>query len=360
MIILPLESIEHLEFMKLPILLFCLCFWSARCQETPSNQQATLPKVENKMCGLSFVAPPQPFKNDPMLDIAAVAADWIAVIPYAYTHKNGNQVHYNESDWQWWGERPEGARVTIQLAKAAGIKVMLKPQVYLPGSWPGDLSFDKDADWQAWATSYEAYILPFAQMADSLEVDLFCIGTEFKKTVQKREQFWRQLIQKIRTVYTGKLTYAANWDEYSLVPFWDALDYIGVDAYFPLLHQKTPLVEDLVKAWQPYQTALRRYSQKENRPILFTEFGYLSVDACAGKTWELEAKVQQLPINEQAQANAIDALLTVFWDKSYWAGGFIWKWFPEGKGHEGYLDRAYTPQGKKAATILKKWYLQKE
>ena len=124
-----------------------------------------------------------------------------------------------------------------------------------------------------------------------------------------------------------------------------------------MVNKKTPAVKDLVKAWQSHEADLERYSQKEKRPILFTEFGYLSVDGCAYNTWELETKVKQLPINEQAQANAIDALFTVFFEKDYWAGGFIWKWFPDGKGHEGYLDRDYTPQGKKAAAILKKWHL---
>ena len=101
---------------------------------------------------------------------------------------------------------------------------------------------------------------------------------------------------------------------------------------------------------------LRNYSKNLNVPILFTEYGYLSVDGCAGNTWELEKKVHSLNINEQAQANAIEALYTVFWKEEFWAGGFMWKWFPNNMGHEGYFDRDYTPQGKEAESVVRELF----
>ncbi len=339
------------------LLLFCI-LGTIACQINPSLEQTVLPKVEYKMRGLSFVAPPKTFEQNPMPAVQAVAADWLAIIPYAYTSKGGNRVRYNESHWQWWGERPEGVRASIRLAKEAQLKVMLKPQIYVPGSWTGDLSFSNEEDWQKWSISYKNYILPFVAMADSMQVELFCIGTEFKKTVQKREQFWRQLIQEIRQQYKGKLIYAANWDEYQKVPFWDALDYIGINAYFPLIDKKTPSLNNLKKSWKPYQKTLQDFALQSQRPIIFTEYGYLSVDGCAHNTWELEAKINSLNINEQAQANAIQAILDCFWDEPYWAGGFLWKWFPNNQGHEGYFQKDYTPQGKTAAEVLKKCYSQ--
>ncbi len=92
------------------------------------------------------------------------------------------------------------------------------------------------------------------------------------------------------------------------------------------------------------------------KPILFTEYGYLSVDGCAWKGWEVESKVNQMPINQQAQANAIGALWNTFSQEPWWAGGFLWKWFPEMQGHEGYPERDYTPQGKIAQDTLKYWH----
>ncbi|MEL6865638.1 MAG: hypothetical protein AAFP19_14520, partial [Bacteroidota bacterium] len=66
--------------------------------------------------------------------------------------------------------------------------------------------------------------------------------------------------------------------------------------------------------------------------------------------------IQRLNINEQAQANALEALYSSFWQEPFWAGGFIWKWFPNMTGHEGYPGKDYTPQGKKAEAIVKSWY----
>jgi hypothetical protein len=313
------------------------------------------PPAPAKMQGLSFVAPRDSFHMEAMDAVRASGATWIAAIPYAFTREGEPRVHYNNGR-QWWGERPEGCRHTIELAKAAGLKVMLKPQVWVPRSWTGNLDFDTEESWQSWESDYEAYILPLAEMAEVLGVELFCIGTEFKAGAPKREHFWRQLIAKVRERYKGPLVYAANWDEYPDTPFWDALDYIGVNAYFPLSEEGTPDPEQLRRQWQPTVEALRDFSNKTGRPIIFTEFGYLSVDGCAGKTWELEKRLPELQANEQAQAQALDALFSTFWPEEFWAGGFLWKWYPNKGAGEHYWAKDYTPQGKTAMETLAKWY----
>jgi hypothetical protein len=320
-----------------------------QAQALPAKKQAI-------MRGLSFVAPPDPFPTNPFPAVQAVGADWIAVIPFAYTRLGTPEVFYNQQKWQWWGERPEGCRETIQKAQAAGLKIMLKPQVYIPGGWPGGLDFEDEASWQAWEQSYEQYLLQFAIIAEELQVELLCIGTEFKLSSTKRPGFWRQLIEKVRDQYSGQLTYAANWDEYQAIEFWDELDYIGVDAYFPLVKVETPSVKSLIKAWKSPKREMQAVALQFKKPILFTEYGYLSVDGCTYNNWELEGEINSLNINEQAQANALEALFQAFWQEPYWQGGFLWKWFPNGEGHEGYAHKDYTPQGKMAEQTLKNWY----
>ncbi len=306
--------------------------------------------------GLTLVAPPRPFGDDPMAPIRKINASWIAVIPYGFTPPSQPLVHYNSSR-QWWGEKPEGIEVTIELAKAAGLKVMLKPQVWSHGWWTGDYYFDTEEDWRKWEQGYSRYIRQFAQMAQDLKVDLFCVGTEFKWSVVNRPKYWKKLIAEIRDLYDGPLTYAANWDNYQMVPFWDDLDYIGINAYFPLIEDHTPSIEALGHAWQRHVREMRSFYNKLNLPIIFTEYGYLSVDGCAHNTWELEEKINQLSINQKAQANAIDALYRNFVDEPYWVGGFLWKWFPNMEGHEGYPQKDYTPQGKLAEEVLQRWFL---
>jgi hypothetical protein len=307
------------------------------------------------VAGLTLVAPPDSFTRNPVIEMQSVGASWVAVVPYGFTRKGEPKVYFNLPR-QWWGERTEGIVTSIAAAHAHGVKVLLKPQVYVPNGWTGGLDFERNADWELWEADYEKYILEMASLAEAEKVELFCVGTEFKTAIAARPKFWTALIEKVRAVYSGQLTYAANWDEYTETPFWEALDFIGVNAYFPLLDDKQPSKTALIQAWQPSLEAIAALQCRHNKPVLFTEFGYLSVEGCTGKTWELEQKVHQLPINEAAQATALSALFTVFAAQDWWHGGFLWKWFPEMQGHEGYPQKDYTPQGKQAEMVLKQWW----
>ena len=244
----------------------------------------------------------------------------------------------------------------VRLAKKNGLKVFLKPQIYVPGSWPGDLDYKTEADWQKWETAYREFIMTYLDIAITYDVDMFCVGTEFKKSEKKRPQFWKQLISDMRCLYSGDLTYSSNWDSYDSVPFWEDLDYIGISSYFPLTEDATPSPKKLAKKWKSKAEELRAFSNKKGKQILFTEYGYLSVDGCAGKTWELEKKVHDLLINQAAQAQSFDGLYTALWEEPFWAGGFIWKWFPHGQGHEGYVARDYTPQDKSSEKVIARWF----
>jgi len=333
---------------------------------SPTDEIASPPKCKspvqsgllvNKMNGMSFVAPPNPFPTDPMEELATLGVGWIASLPYAFFHKNKPTVHHTVSGG-WWGEGPEGMCKTIELAHGQGMKVMLKPQLWTHDQWIGDLDFKTEEEWKLFEASYSKFILSWAAVADSMEVELFCIGTEIQHSTTKRADYWRNLIDDVRKVYKGKLTYAPNWDDYDKVTFWDKLDYIGTDAYFPLLPNKTPTVCNLKDAWQPIVAKLKAFSKKWNKPILFTEFGYLSLDGCAFKTWELEKKRESVGVNEQAQSNAVQALLEVFAEEKWWAGGFLWKWYPNlnSAAGEAKQSRDYTPQGKLVEKVLRKMY----
>jgi len=336
------------------VLSFSLLSWLGvlHCQSNSPLQSSFL---EKPVKGLTLVAPPKPFPTDPTHEIQSIGANCIAIIPYAFTPPQQALVRFG-SKRQWWGERPEGIRKSIELAQKRGIHVLLKPQVWSPGWWTGDYSFSTDDEWSTWEEQYASYITHFAEIAEKMEVEAFCLGTEFKTAIRERPQFWQNLIKRIRTIYSGRLTYAANWDNFENIPFWDQLDYIGINAYFPLSSEQTPTVSELVSAWKPMKKKIADHQSQYGLPVIFTEYGYLSVDRCADKTWELEASIGQLAINEPAQANAIDALHTAFASEHYWKGGFLWKWFPNMQGHEGYPEKDYTPQGKMSEKILESWF----
>lgn len=350
-IITIVKSMRHLglyDIMKKGGKLFMVCL--LMCAPIASDAQ-------EKIAGISLVAPPSKFISNPIIPLKEVHANWVALIPYGFSRKGQPQVYFN-SNRQWWGEREEGIEESIRLAKDQGLKIMLKPQVWIRGGWVGAEYFEKEEDWKIWESTYREYILTFARMAQKYHVDMFCVGTEYGIAVVKRELFWRDLIDEIREFYSGELIYSANWDDYETVPFWDDLDYVGISSYFPLAGSKTPSVFYLKLKWRRVKSELRRYSKKMGKKIVFTEFGYLSVDGSAGKTWELENQIRELPVNEMAQANAYEALFSSFSEERFWHGGFLWKWFPDGHGHEGYIEKDYTPQGKVSLGTLAEWYRQ--
>ena len=311
--------------------------------------------IELPMRGITLVAPPSPIGQPEMEALKAVNTEWIALVPYGFSRIGQPSIRYN-LERQWWGEKEEGIETCIQLAHENDIKVMLKPQVYIHNSWVGDVDFDTEEEWLEWEKGYRAYTHFYGKIAAKNDVELFCIGTEYKIAVKKRTAFWRQIIKEVRGYYSGELIYSSNWDGYSKIPIWDDLDYIGISAYFPLTDQKTPTINSLNVKWRPIKAKLEKFAKKHKKPIVFTEYGYLSIDRCAWRAWELEKGVREKPINEKAQANAYNSLLKSFWSEDWWGGGFLWKWFPDGMGHEGYPERDYTPQGKISEEVIKKWY----
>jgi len=310
---------------------------------------------EIKIKGITMVAPPREFPTDPMDPIASINANYVALVPYGFSRLGLPTVYY-DTPRQWWGERKEGIVASIKYAHQNGLQVMLKPQVFIPRGWVGEMAFKQESEWREWEESYRTYILDFARIAAEENIALFCIGTEYKIAAVEREKFWRELINEVRTIYPGKITYSSNWDSYKKIPFWDAVDFIGLSAYFPLTRIKTPSISLLKKEWKPIVKKLKKFSSRHKRQIVFTEYGYLSVDYCADKNWELEQRIAALEVNETAQANAYQALLESFGNERFWSGGFLWKWFPNMSGHEGYPHKDYTPQGKIAEETIRSLY----
>ena len=315
-----------------------------------------------KFNGLSFVAPPRPITAAEVDSMARVHANWITLMPYGFVREGGAEFQYRvEGDTtqghQWWGESPEGIRTCIRLAKAKGIHVMLKPHMwYGRGNFTGDFTLSNEADWKRFEETFGAYILQYAHLAQEEGAEAVCIATEMHTMVAERPEFWLKLIKEIRTFYTGKLTYAENWDKYQDVPFWEQLDFIGVDAYFPLSTAQNPDVESLTKAWLPHIKELKKSSAKFHKPILFTEYGYRSCDFATDKPWETD---YNKPYNEALQAAAYEALYQSVWQEPWMAGGFAWKWFPHKKSHERSRD-AFCMQHKLAEHVMATQYAKNE
>lgn len=308
--------------------------------------------VAQKIKGLSFVGTSQPINQEQVLAVQKTAANWVALMPFGYMSTDSPQVYFN-LEWQWRGEKRIGVEETAKVFLDKGISVMLKPQLWIRnGEFTGTVQFKTKEDWNLFLTSYKKYILHFAQLAENLNLPLFCIGTELHTSVEYAPNYWKELIKEIRLIYKGKLTYAENWDQYNNIPFWEDLDYIGIDAYFPL--GTTPTVNKLIDLWEPTLDTLAYYSKKEKRGIIFTEMGYRSIDQPTLRPWDYNNK--NLPYNGINQANALEALFLSFEKKPWWKGGFIWKWFPDHKNSGGSSSTGFSPQNKPAESIIRRYF----
>lgn len=309
---------------------------------------------EQKINGISFVASNRVASNEDVKPILAINANWVTLMPFAFMQTESDTTFVFNHERQWINEKKQGIENTTQLFKSEKIKVMLKPQIWIPrGGFTGNIKMKTEYDWQVLERNYESYILYFAQVAADTNCELFCIGTELNAFVTQRTEFWQNLISKIKTIYKGKITYAENWDTYKNVPFLKDLDYIGIDAYFPLDSSKTASIETLEKAWQPIKIEIKSLSVKYDKKVIFTEYGYQSIDYTAKEPWNHS---KNNSINLEAQNNALQALYNVFWKEDWFAGGFLWKWFDDHKNQGGLNDNDYTVQNKPALQIVKNTY----
>jgi len=318
---------------------------------------AAAPVPEPKINGVSFVANRIAVDSSHVQPVVKINANAAAVMPFGFIRSiNDPEIIYN-SDRQWFGETREGAKQYITELNKQGLSVMLKPQIWIwRGEFTGTLVMTNEADWQALEDSYSKFIFDYAALAQEMKVEVFCIGTELELFIKNRPQYWFDLIKEIRAIYKGKLTYAANWDEFWRTPFWEQLEYIGIDAYFPISDKQTPSVDDCLKGWSEQKEELAAFSRQWDRPIVFTEFGYRSVDYTAREPWRYDRFMTS--INLEAQRNATEALFMAVWDEPWFAGGYIWKWFIFHDDVGGPENNQFTPQNKPVEQLIAQYYLQ--
>ncbi len=308
-----------------------------------------------KINGVSFVGSPREIYPDHIEPVVKVNANWAAVMPFGFLKNlETSNVVFN-TERQWWGERRDGAKKTIELLNQRGIKVMLKPQIWVwHGEFTGNIKMTSEEQWKALENSYKNFILLYARLAEEMKVPMLCIGTELHTFVQTRPMYWAALIKEIRTVYKGKLTYAENWDQFANAPFWAALDYIGIDAYFPVSESKTPSIEELKLGWQKHKKNIMKLKDIVEKPVLFTEYGYRSVHYTGKEPWN--SNLVEGNFNFEAQNNALTALYQEFWNEPWFAGGFIWKWFHNHNEVGGKANNQFTIQNKPSEKIIKEFY----
>lgn len=354
----------------LPVILLIAAFYLY-----PTNERSFIQiAVHEKHRGVCWVGGPSMVDDTDLQQLAEKNVNWISQTPFGWQSGHDNpEIRNNHglNDRVWWGESHDGLRKTTRMAKALGIKTILKPHIWLrdpEGKWRGEIRMNTEEDWRKWFADYEEFIIHYARLAEEEGMEMFCIGTELHNTCLDREEDWRQLIEKIRNVYSGELTYAANFaDEYEDVPFWDALDYIGVQGYFQVSDDEQPRLEDVKMAWKTHLEVLQDFSNLHQKPILFTEIGYKSTKDAGISPWawpeRLTDEERKQIFSEETQATLYQAMMEETMNAPFVAGIHLWKWYPKygqlragRRGNSTLFNIDFTPQGKQAEAVMSKYF----
>lgn len=242
-------------------------------------------------------------------------------------------------------------RASIEWAHKRRLAVVLRPLIddaplMQTGHWRGQL---QPTSVPAWFASYSAEIIASGRMASDEGVAAIDIGTELA-SLQTYTQQWLQLIQSLRTVYSGKITYSSNWDV-SVPAFASALDFISVDGFFPLSAPDSASTEQLVRAWQQWSAKLGQIRSTFAKPVVLTELGTTS-----------EVGSYRSPFNWkhagglslEAQRRYYEASCRAL--KPVVSGMYWWAYYPWFDLAAGAQDPGYTPMGKPAEHEIKNCY----
>ena len=269
--------------------------------------------------------------NGTLETLAGLGVDAFAIHPYASVTDDGRLV-----------DRSAGSGTTtvpLRLGADLGMRAMVKPHIGYWGSsfaWRGDVAWEDDAVALGFLERYRVWIVEQARRAAEADADVFAIGTELEGLTH-HEAAWRQIVQDVRAVFPGLLTYAANHDSTHKVPFWDALDLVGVQAYHPLVaggDGNPPTDAALDAGWSAVEAELRELARTHGRPVLLTELGYADHDGAAREPW---ADGRRTDTGRVLKLRLVRRALrqTQRWEGEPWyAGVFLWKWFPTGRDFE--------------------------
>lgn len=287
-------------------------------------------------------------------ELVRLGVRWVSLTPFAW-QKSVTSARVGYDPEMVAGENDDRLTREIQQARQLGLKVMLKPHIWINHSeWRGHIEPDPaEGGWDTWFATYSAFILHHARLAEEHQVDAFVIGVELASSSRSQRARWVALIDAARAAYSGPITYAANWNEAEQVVFWDKLDWIGVQFFAPLTDQLDPSYAELEAGVERQLRGYEALSVQHDKPVVFTEFGFKAIRATALSpgTWPEHLPDEAKRYDERSQALAYAAVLNVAAQKPWLRGLYVWKWFTDvDTDEEGPLG--FSPRRREAARVL--------
>ena len=278
-------------------------------------------------------------------EIAALGASHVLVVVQQAMAAVGS-TEIGPRDWL----TPSNGRLALILAGARerGLGIVLMPTLYIEdtgeGQWRGAI---EPEDREAWWRSYERFLLPYARLARQSGAEVFCAGSELCSMETRRED-WARLLIRLRRETPSLLSYSFNWDHLRQGRIADLFDLVGMNAYHDLGQGPGTPMERLSAAWRPIQDDVERWQAHHGRPLFFTEVGYRSVEVAEREPWNY---LSEQAYDGEAQARCYRAFLEAWSDHPAVTGCFFYSW----RGQGGAGDTGYTPRGKPAEAVLRRW-----
>lgn len=250
---------------------------------------------------------------------------------------------------------------TINRFHQKNIKVCLKPMINCDdGVWralinfPDETMFNEDSYWSKWFSFYQAFLEHYAQIAQFTKCEMFCLGCEMLGT-ERKEEHWRKTIKKVRNIYEGPLVYNTNHGKEEVAKWYDAIDYLGTSAYYPVEKEAGATSKEMEKEWEKIARNLRTISKKTGKKIIFMEIGCRSALGCAQMPWDF---THDFPVSQQEQANFYESSLKVMSKEDWFLGFFWWDWSTKiyKTDEEASKDRGFNIYKKEAEKVIRKWY----
>jgi len=218
--------------------------------------------------------------HDNLVRIADAGAEWVTISQVYYqAGTTGSRIHADPDLTPGF----DSIGNIVEDAHKLGLRVRLSPIVNLteasrgPGEWRGMIRPEDAADW--WR-AYRDIILDSASFARDHGIESLNIGAELT-AMQRDSSQWRELAAAVRgdAGYQGLIGYQVNFDDqaFDSLDWAEALDYVGVAAYWPLAEDRDPALRELVNSWARIGARLAHWLGREQAQRLeFSEIGYAS------------------------------------------------------------------------------------
>lgn len=245
----------------------------------------------------------------------------------------------------------------INKAHELGMKVCLKPAVNCKdGTWRAHISFPSEGQyWARWFSSYTRFLLHYAKLAEKHGCEMLCTGCEMN-SMNRQSAHCRKMIEAVRGVYSGIVMHNVNHNSEMDADWLDLVDVVGISAYYSLGEDGVCGREVMARKWREAKKVVKETHLKYGKPVMFAEIGMRSEKNCSAYPWDCDSS-RQMPADQQEQADYYETAMEAFWNEPWFCGFFWWDWpaiLYDAKDAEKNKD--FCIYGKKAETILKKWY----